>query len=79
VKEAAIRRKLMPHIVDFINRKQAMDRLDSATADAWLRAALRMAPRVAGILAGELGKDEKWQAHQIEAFNQTASGYLVQT
>ncbi len=39
--------------------------------------ALRMASRVASILAKELGKDEKWQADQIKAFNQTASGYVV--
>jgi glycerol-3-phosphate dehydrogenase len=43
------------------------------------KAALRMAPRVAAILASEFGKDEKWQADQIRMFNQTASGYLVKT
>jgi len=42
------------------------------------KAALRMAPRVAAILAKELDKDEKWQADQIQKFNQAASGYLVQ-
>jgi len=41
------------------------------------KAALRMAPRVAGILAGELGRDELWQADQVKAFCQTAQGYLV--
>jgi len=41
------------------------------------KAAIRMAPRVAILLARELGKDEKWQADQIQKFNQTASGYLV--
>jgi len=41
------------------------------------KAALRMAPRVASILAKELNKDETWQAGQISAFTQTASGYLV--
>jgi glycerol-3-phosphate dehydrogenase len=41
------------------------------------KAALRMAPRVAAILAKELGKDEKWQADQIQQFEQTASGYRV--
>jgi glycerol-3-phosphate dehydrogenase len=43
------------------------------------KAALRMAPRVAAILAAELGKDDKWQAEQIQKFEQTASGYLVRT
>ena len=41
------------------------------------KAAIRMAPRVASILAKELGRDENWRADQIKAFNQTASGYLV--
>jgi len=43
------------------------------------RAALRMAPRVAALLAQELGHDKKWQADQVEKFNQTANGYLVRT
>lgn len=41
------------------------------------KAAIRMAPRVASILAKELGKDEHWQTDQINHFNQTAKGYLV--
>jgi glycerol-3-phosphate dehydrogenase len=41
------------------------------------RAAIRMAPRVAYILAEELDKDEKWQNEQISAFAQTAKGYLI--
>jgi glycerol-3-phosphate dehydrogenase len=42
-----------------------------------VKAAIRMAPRVASILAKEFGKDEKWEAAQITAFHQTASGYQV--
>ena len=41
------------------------------------KAALRMATRVAAILAGELGKDKAWQAEQLKQFQQTAQGYLV--
>ncbi|MEJ0091663.1 MAG: FAD-dependent oxidoreductase [Limisphaerales bacterium] len=41
------------------------------------KAAVRMAPRVASILAKELGKDEKWRDEQLAAFNQIANGYLV--
>jgi len=41
------------------------------------KAAIRMAPRVAALLARELGRDAKWQAEQVENFNQTAAGYLV--
>jgi glycerol-3-phosphate dehydrogenase len=40
------------------------------------RAAIRMAPRVAALLAQELGRDSKWQEDQIEIFNETAAGYL---
>ena len=41
------------------------------------RSAIRMAPRVATILAKELGKDAAWQAGQIKAFNQVAEGYVI--
>jgi glycerol-3-phosphate dehydrogenase len=41
------------------------------------KAAIRMAPRVAALLARELGCDKNWQADQVEKFNQTACGYLV--
>ena len=41
------------------------------------RAAVRMAPRVASILAKELRRDELWQTDQVNGFNQTAKGYLV--
>ncbi|MEP6669834.1 MAG: glycerol-3-phosphate dehydrogenase/oxidase [Chthoniobacter sp.] len=40
-------------------------------------AAVRMAPRVADILAKELGKDEQWKSDQLREFNQVAAGYLV--
>jgi glycerol-3-phosphate dehydrogenase len=41
------------------------------------KAAIRMAPQIASILAKELGKDEKWQNEQIMAFGQIANGYLI--
>lgn len=40
------------------------------------RAAVAMAPRVAELLAAELGRDAAWQAEQVRAFNETARGYL---
>jgi glycerol-3-phosphate dehydrogenase len=42
-------------------------------------AALRMAPRVAAILAEELGKDQAWQTDQIEKFGQVASGFIARS
>jgi glycerol-3-phosphate dehydrogenase len=41
------------------------------------KAAIRMAPRVAALLAQELGCDKKWQIDQVEKFRQVAEGYLV--
>jgi glycerol-3-phosphate dehydrogenase len=41
------------------------------------RAAIRMAPIVASILAKELGRDDKWSADQVAAFVQIAHGYQV--
>jgi glycerol-3-phosphate dehydrogenase len=42
------------------------------------RAAIAMAPRVAAIMARELGRDSAWQTAQVEAFEQTARCYLPQ-
>ncbi len=41
------------------------------------KAAIRMAPKVAPLLAQELGKDDAWQAEQVARFSETAKGYLV--
>jgi glycerol-3-phosphate dehydrogenase len=41
------------------------------------RAAMRMAARVAALLASELNRDAKWQSDQLEAFGRTAAGYCV--
>jgi glycerol-3-phosphate dehydrogenase len=41
------------------------------------RAALAMAPRVAELMAGELGQDIRWQARQVDEFGKLAQGYLV--
>jgi glycerol-3-phosphate dehydrogenase len=40
------------------------------------RAAIRMAPRVADLMAKELGRDDAWRSAQVEAFTGLASGYL---
>ena len=44
-----------------------------------VRAAMRMAPQVAALLAQELGYDKKWQIDQVEKFNQIAAGYHVRS
>lgn len=40
-------------------------------------ASMVMAPRVADIMAEELGRDEKWRAAQIETYTALAEGYKV--
>ena len=39
------------------------------------KAAVEMAPRVAELLARELGRDAAWAAGQVSAFNELAAGY----
>jgi glycerol-3-phosphate dehydrogenase len=41
------------------------------------RAAIEMAPRVADLLARELGRDQAWRDAQVEAFNEVARGYRI--
>ncbi len=41
------------------------------------RAAIEMAPRVADLMARELGRDPAWEAAQVRAFGETAAGFLL--
>jgi glycerol-3-phosphate dehydrogenase len=41
------------------------------------KASIEMAPKVAELLAGELGHDEAWQKDQVAAFEAIAEGYVV--
>jgi glycerol-3-phosphate dehydrogenase len=41
------------------------------------RAALAMAPRVAELMARELGRDDAWRASQVAEFTELAKGYLL--
>ena len=41
------------------------------------RAALAMAPRVAELMARELGRDDAWRASQVAEFSEQAKGYLL--
>jgi glycerol-3-phosphate dehydrogenase len=38
---------------------------------------IRIAPKVAEILANELGEDQLWQTEQINQFNQLATNYIL--
>lgn len=41
------------------------------------QASIDVAPKVAELLAGELGRDEAWQQKQVNAFTDVAEGYLM--
>ena len=41
------------------------------------RAALAMAPRVAELLARELGRGRRWEQEQLSEFHEVAQGYAV--
>jgi glycerol-3-phosphate dehydrogenase len=41
------------------------------------QAAIRMAPRVVELMAGELHQNKAWEAGQLRSFRQTAQNYLV--
>jgi glycerol-3-phosphate dehydrogenase len=41
------------------------------------KAALRMAPRVADLMARELGRDDEWRCRQLTSFREVAKGYVV--
>jgi glycerol-3-phosphate dehydrogenase len=66
----AVRNEMARTVEDVIARRTRALFLDA-------RAALRMAPRVAALVAAELGKDELWEKEQIIAFNKIASNYLI--
>jgi glycerol-3-phosphate dehydrogenase len=41
------------------------------------RAAMEMAPRIAELMAAELGRDESWRTTQVAEFMATAGNYLL--
>ena len=66
----AARREMARTVEDVLARRTRELILDA-------RAAVRMAPRVAEILAEELGRDAAWQADQVEQFTTLARQYLL--
>lgn len=66
----AARHEMARTVEDVLSR-----RLRAILLDA--RAAVEMAPKVAAILAAELGKDERWVESQIRDFRALAAGYIA--
>ena len=66
----AVRNEMARSIEDVLARRMRALFLNA-------RAALDMAPRVAALMARELGRDERWQAAQLDRFRSVAASYLV--
>jgi glycerol-3-phosphate dehydrogenase len=65
----AVREEMALTVEDFLARR--------TRALVWdARAAKKMAPRVARLMAKELGRDEAWRDEQVEAFETLADQYL---
>lgn len=65
----AARHELARNVDDVLSRRTRALLLDA-------RASLRAAPRVAELLARELGRDETWRQEQVQRFQDLARGYL---
>src|SRR5690606_28041375 len=66
----AVREEMAMKVEDVLARRIRMLFLDA-------QAAMDSAPKVALLMAEEMGKDEKWIASQLADFHKTASKYLI--
>jgi glycerol-3-phosphate dehydrogenase len=66
----AVRHEMARTVEDFLSRRVRCLLLDA-------RESILMAPKVAEIMAKELGKDDLWIKQQIEEFESIASNYVL--
>jgi glycerol-3-phosphate dehydrogenase len=66
----SVRYEMARTVEDFLSRRTRALILDA-------RASMEMAPRVAELMAREMGKDETWQDQQISTYKNLAQGYLL--
>ncbi len=67
----AVREEMAVTVDDVLARRMRALYLDA-------RASKEMAPKVARIMAQELGKDETWEKAQVKEFTEMANGYILQ-
>jgi glycerol-3-phosphate dehydrogenase len=68
----AVREEMARTVEDVLSRRTRALFLNA-------RAAIEMAPEVARLMAGELGRDGRWQEEQVWGFASVAQGYVVAT
>jgi len=66
----AVREEMAVTVEDVLARRVRVLFLDA-------RASKEMAPKVAHIMAQELGKDEAWEKRQVEEYTDLANGYIL--
>lgn len=66
----AVRHEMARTVEDFLSR-----RTRNLLVDA--RASIRMAPRVAALMAEALGRDKAWEEDQVRRYRTLACGYLI--
>ncbi|MEM8681115.1 MAG: glycerol-3-phosphate dehydrogenase C-terminal domain-containing protein, partial [Planctomycetota bacterium] len=66
----AVRHEMARTVEDVLARRTRSLLLDAA-------ASKEAAPRVASLMADELGFDERWTRDQIAAYQQLADGYIL--
>lgn len=68
----AVRNEMARTVEDVLARRLRLLFLDA-------KAAVAAAPKVAALMAVELGLDQKWERSQVAAFNTVAAGYSAET
>ncbi len=66
----AVREEMARTVDDVLARRTRVLPLDAA-------AAVEMAPQVARLMAHEIGRDERWERDQVDAFTSLARSYLI--
>lgn len=66
----AARQEMARSVEDVLARRVRVLFLDA-------KLSIAMAPKVASILAKELGKDQEWEKQQVEAYTKLANGFLI--
>ena len=66
----AVRYEMARTVEDFLSRRTRCLLLDA-------KASMEMAPKVAELMAGELGKDDIWKQTQLKIYQKLAEGYLM--
>jgi len=67
----AVRREMARTVDDVLARRVRVLYLDA-------RASIALAPRVASIMAEELGRDKRWEQQQVKEFTEMAQGYILE-